>query len=178
MITLRTKLEIFAALIAAGLIWYFAIPKPAPVNTWAQAKVAPEVAAVPTQTLQCKPVIVYVQAAKQKLNLPPDVKANPNQFVIGSTKVGSSLRPLTMTTVFDDHSGQSTILVKRDPYPWLAAEQTGELRLSYGFRGMQKMARMTASEDLLQIKGINLGVVGSVDMDGQTFVGAGIAYRW
>jgi hypothetical protein len=83
-----------------------------------------------------------------------------------------------MTTVFDDHSGQSTILVKRDPYPWIAAEQTGEVRVSYGFRGMQKMARITATEDFISIKGINLGVVGSLDMDGQHFLGAGISYRW
>lgn len=177
--TWRTRIEIFCALMAAGLIWYYATPTPAPVHQWVDAKPAPQVALVPHETLTCKPVVVYVQSAKQLLDLPAAVKADPNQFVLSTAQLKSSLRPETLTTVYDGQTGQSETLVRRDPYPWIAAEQTGKLGFNVGVKnGMERVGRFSLEEDLIQVKAFHFGVDSTLDTDGAYFVGAGIGYRW
>lgn len=177
--TWRTRIEIFCVLIAAGIIWYYAHPEPAPVNQWGQAKSAPQVAHVEQQTLACKPVVVYAQAAKQNLALPPAIKSDANQYVLSTAQLNSSLRPETLTTVYDAQTGQSETLVRRDSYPWLAAEQTGKLGFDVGVKnGMERVGRLSFEEDLIQVKALHAGISTSLDTDGAYFVGAGIGYRW
>lgn len=179
MISLRTFVEILATAVAAFLIWHYAKPQPVPVGSWTVAKSAPEVALVPTQTLQCKPVVVYSQAAKSKLNLPTPVQADANQYVLDTAQVPSGLRPETVTTVFDDRTGKSVVLMKTDPYPWASAENVREFRFDYGFKnGFDKVGRFTFREDLLQVKAVHLGLNTSVDTDKSFFIGLGLGYRW
>ena len=179
MITPRTIIEILSALVAAFLVWHYAKPQSAPVGTWTVAKPAPELARVPTQTLQCKPVVVYSQAAKSKLNLPSTVQADTGQYVLNAAQVPAALRPQTMTTMLDERTGKSVVLVKSDPYPWIAAENTRELRLDYGFkRGFDRVGRLSFTDDLLQVKGVHLGGSISADTDGSLFIGGGLSYRW
>jgi len=146
-----------------------------PVGIYGPATQAPEVKLIPKVTTHPKAVKVYAHVAVAHLKLPDSMK---NQEVLEATQVKADTRPQTIVTTLNPDTGEVTTIVRRDPYPWMAAEQTGEVRISYGFRGIARIARMTASEDLLQIKGINLGVVASLDSDGQHFLGAGVSYRW
>jgi hypothetical protein len=74
--------------------------------------------------------------------------------------------------------GTSTMLLRSEPYALLRAQQAGELKMSYGYKGAVKVGRLSVSEDLLQVKGINFGLTGQIDTDGATFYGVGVSYKW
>lgn len=177
--TTRTQLEILAALIAAGVIWYFATPKPAPVNEWTPAKPTPQLAAVPTEEIKPPEVKVYAPPAKKKLDLPPSLQDDPNLYVLSTARLPSDTRRQDVTTLINKETGETETFVRREPSPWLAAEQNGELRLDYGYKnGMFRAGRLSLREDLVQIKALHLGVHATLDTDGQFFAGAGVGWRW
>ena len=170
---------IIAILIAGGwrLVDHF-LPPDAPVNQYQTAPVAPQVAHVKTITIQPAQVKVYAPEAKQKLNLPADVQSNPSIYALSATRIKPDLRPQTIVTTLDASTGEAITYARRDPLPWLAAQQTGELRLDYGYKGISPVMRLSAREELLQVKALRLGVIGTIDSDGQFFIGAGAAVRW
>jgi hypothetical protein len=178
-LSLRTKFEIAASLIFCAVIWWVATPKPAPVDQWQPAKQSSQVVAVPHETLTCKPVVVYAQPAKQKLDMPPAIQAEKDKYVLSSSNVTPDLHPQTLTTIYDSTTGQTDILVRRDPYPWLATEQTGEVWVGYGVKnGGSRIGLLSITEELLQVKALHFGVAGSVSTDGSIFAGVGAGYRW
>jgi CMP-2-keto-3-deoxyoctulosonic acid synthetase len=109
---------------------------------------------------------------------------NPDAHVIAATQVKADLHPQTVVTVIDSATGESVTIIKRDPYPWIAATQAGEVRLDYGYRADQfsqagkMLARLTLREDLLQLKALHIGATATMDSDGQMFAGVGLGYRW
>lgn len=177
--TWRTKLELAAALIAGGLVWYFATPRPAPVAGWQPAPPMPQLAATPTETIKPPAVRVYAPMAKKQLDLPTEVQNDPGLYVLSTARLSADTRRRDVTTLINKNTGATETLVRREPYPWLAAEQTGELRLDYGLKnGMVRAARLSLSEDLVQVKALHLGMHASLDTDGKFFVGAGMAWAW
>lgn len=166
-------------LAAAVALWYVMKPEPAPVGGWQPAKEAPQVAAVPKESIVPPKIEVYTAPAKEKLNLPPSVKQDPHAHVLQSTRVPADDHPQTVTTLINDQTGQTETLVRREALPWLAAEQRGEARLAYGMKnGGVKVGRLSVQEDLVQVKALHAGVNASLDTDGRYFVGAGVAYKW
>ena len=103
---------------------------------------------------------------------------------------GGSERPMTVTTVIDEKTGESSSYVKADPYPWLAFNQRSEVRVAYGYRhdftrgalgeptAVKRVGRLMYSHDFLQFKALNVGATVHVDTDGRAFAGVGMAYRW
>jgi hypothetical protein len=178
-LTLRTKLEIAASLIFLAVLWWVATPKPAPVGRWNTAKTAPQVATTPTQQLQCRPVVVYLPSAKPALDMPPDVQADKHKYVLAANQVKPDLHRQTLTTIYDENTGQTETLYRREPYPLLAAEQTGEVWVGYGVKnGGGRIGLLSVTEELLQVKALHFGLSGSVSTDGSVFAGVGAGYRW
>lgn len=178
-LSMRTKAEIAVCLVFFVVVWYEATPRPAPVNQWQPAKPAGQVAEVPKTALSCKPVVVYAQAAKGKLDLPPSLQADKDKYVLSADQVRPDLHPQTLTTIYDASTGQTDTLYRRDPYPWLAAEQTGEVWVGYGVKnGGGRVGMMSVTEELVQIKALHFGVSGSVSTDGSVFAGLGAGFRW
>lgn len=170
---------LFVGLVVLALVWNYFKVDPAPVNTSTPAIKAPQVAAIPHQDITPPHVSVYAPAAKKKLDLPPEVQADPKQHVIEATVVASDDHPQTITTVIDDQTGEVQTFVRREPLPWLAAEQRGELRLDVGIKNaLARVGRITLREDLLQVKALHAGLNASIDTDGQYFAGGGVGYRW
>lgn len=127
------------------------------------------------------PVTVYGPSAPARLKLPADVK--PTEHVIAATQVRASDRPQTITTTIDTDTGESRSFTKLDPYPWFAWEPRGEARLAIGYKHnregrVDQVVRLQASWDAVRVKAFTAGVTGSIDSDGDAFVGVGIAYRW
>lgn len=177
--TPHTRLEILAALVASGLVWYYATPRPAPVNEWSPAKPLPQVADVPKEYIKPPQVKVYAPTAKKKLELPPDVQNDPDLYVLSTARLPGDSSRQNVTTLINRNTGETETLVRREPAPWLAAEQTGELRLDYGIKnGRVRAGRLSLHEDLVQIRALHLGVQASLDTDGQYFAGAGVGWRW
>lgn len=171
--------EFFGFLLAAVVLWFTLKPHPAPVGTTVLAKPAQELRNKPKTELHPEKVQAYAPPVKKDLGLPADVQDDPNKYVLGSAKLPADTHPHTVTTVIDAKSGNAQIFYRRDPLPWLTAEQTGEIRLDYGFKnGFTKTARLSLRDDLVQIKAIHLGLNAAVDGDRDWFVGVGIGYRW
>jgi len=129
-------------------------------------------------------VRTFKPAAKVKAKLPPAVIANPDQQVTGATTVKPTERPVTVTSVIDTKTGETTTFSKPDPYPWLAVESRGEVRFDYGYKASRgkpipmPVGRLSVVHDFVQVKGFHAGVNGALDTDGTTFVGVGVGYRW
>lgn len=142
------------------------------------AKVAPELRDAPTAKV--KTDVQVFPGAKVKLSLADGLKNDPAKHVIGATKLDIDDRPRTVTAVIDEATGKTDLYVRADPLPWLAREQRGSIQLAYGYReyGDEPGFRLNAQYDLLQIKALHLGVIGSFDDNGSWFAGVGVAYRW
>lgn len=166
-------------ILLAGLVLWMFQPEPQPVDTWRPAAPDKRLAAVPKKDIAPPKVAVYTAPAKQKLKLPDEIKDDPNKYVLTSTRLPKDTHPHTVTTVIDAKTGDVQTYDRREPLPWLAAEQTGELRLDYGIKnGFIKVARLSLREDLLQVKAFHAGINASIDADGKYFIGVGVGYRW
>lgn len=143
------------------------------------AKPAPELKLTPTFTVPTAPVKVYAPVAKKRLKLP---ETKPAEQVIAATRVPSDTRPQTVTTVLDTETGESRSFVKTEPYPWIALEPRGEARLMAGYKldgaRVKQTVRLAVGFDAVRVKALTIGVSGSLDSDGDAFVGVGLSYRW
>ena len=136
----------------AYTIWKHSLPVDAPVNQWVPAK-----------------------ESKRDLKLPEQYKKHK---VLASTKCTPDIREHTIVTIADPVTGEITTLDRKEPFRWLVAESRKEFRLSYGYRGSERIARLTGTFDMVQVKGIHLGLMGSLDSDFQRMAGVSLAYRW
>lgn len=179
-------LAVAAIAILAIIGWFWFKPSPPPVGEHVPARIAPQVKGIPKVDLKVPKVKVYASIAKAKLKLPAADVANPDIHVIESSRIEPDIHPQTITTLIDAGTGETTTLIRREPDPWLAIKNTGEIRIDYGYRNSMNttqpggiyLARMTFREDLLQIKMFYAGVNASLDSDGQHFIGVGVGYRW
>lgn len=133
----------------------------------------------PTLTVPTAPVKVYDHKVKKKLKLPP---TKETEQVIAATRVQESPRPQTVTTVLDTATGETRSFVKAEPYPWFAVEPRGEVRLMVGAKlegtRVREAVRLGATYDVIRVKALTVGVSGTLDSDGDAFVGVGVSYRW
>lgn len=165
-------------LIAGTIMWMFT-PAPEPVNEWKPATPDRTLNNVPKVDIAPKKVRVYSASAKTKLKLPPAVQDDPHTHVLGSARLPKDTHPQTVVTTINEQTGEVQTYTRREPLPWLAVEQTGELRLGYGIKnGMARAVRLTLREDLLQVKALHAGINASIDTDGQYFAGVGVGWRW
>lgn len=177
--TLRTKLEILASLIFLVVVWHLATPKRDAVGMTTIAATAPELKGIDKQDIIPPKVPVYTQPAKQKLQLPLAVQDDQNKYVLASSKLPNDTHTHTVTTVIDQQTGAVQTYDRRDPYPWLAAEQNGSLWMGYGIKnGGSRVGIVMVTEELAQVKALHLGAAASVSTDGGVFAGLGVAYRW
>lgn len=170
----------FFVTLAMPLLWP---SKPSEVSV--PAMPAPEVKRAPTKRVQVKqPVKVFEDKTKFALKLPDAIVKNEDEHVLAATQVKGSTRPQTVTTVIDEKTGESQTFVKTDPYPWLALENRGEVRMSYGYRysglgqPVKAIGRLSFHYDAIRVKALTFGPSATIDTDGQAFVGVGVAYRW
>lgn len=184
MINAERIIVYLALIVACVMLWSSFTPSPAPVSQWTPAKIAPVVAAVRTVQIEIPKVTVFSAPAKAKLKLPDVLVQNPDAHVIAATQVKADMRPQTVVTVIDAITGKSETITRREPYPWVAFTQTGEIRLDYGYKidhfagGGKQIARLSVREELLQLKALHIGATASLDSDGTMFAGVGIGYRW
>jgi hypothetical protein len=182
------KLALISVLIMAVVVLMLrepAEPVP-PVNLSVPAKPAPEVKHKPKveKPIKTKKVKVYAPEVKKDLKLPEVVQDDPALDVIASHQVKPDDHPQTVTTLLNTETGESETYVKRDPLPWLARSDRGEVGLALGFKNAEPAVRLEGRQELFQVKAVHFGVTGSVDqqLNGAEktdwFVGVGAWYRW
>jgi len=147
-------------------------------STWSTPAEAPAVSSVPKVDIAPPVVTAYAPAAKLKLHLPKRIQEDPKQHVLSASRVEPSFRAQTVAVVLDEATGASQAVIRVDPYPWLGHNPSGSLSLSYGLRNSTPVARLGLTQDLIQLKAVNLGGVAHLDSDGAYYVGAGVNFRW
>ena len=168
---------VLGLIVAGGVVVYKTLTKVSLPSILAQP--ANELKNVKTETLTCRPVIVYQDRAKKDLGLPETVAKDPDKKVTASTKVAASDYPNTVTSVYDTGTGATDLYIRRDPLPWLAFNRRGALGVAYGFKDTSvTTTRVYGRIDLLQIKRLHFGLLGDVDSAGGWYGGAFSELRW
>jgi hypothetical protein len=171
--------EALGILLAVYALWWHFTPPTAPVGATVLAKPADELKGAPTQIITLPKVKVYTAKAKKPLGLPADIQGDTKKYVLGSAKLPSDHHPHTITTVIDANTGDVQTYDRRDPLPWLATEQTGEIWIDYGVKNAGvKVGRISLRKDLLQVNALHAGINAALDTDGLFFVGAGVGWKW
>ena len=173
----RTIAEIVACILLLCTWWYYDQPPKVPVGEYHVAPKAPEVKAIPQVQLACKPVYVYLPAAKEKLDLPPETKADPDKYVLDASTIRSDRHPQELVTVYDDKTGKVESVTRKTDYPWLQALQTGYVGVGYSWIGQTGYSAFV-HEDVLAIKGIRGGFDASLSQGGGHAAGASIRWGW
>ena len=93
-------------LLLAACIWAYTSMKPSLTSVISPP--SKDLAKVDKETLNCIPVIVYKDKAKDKLGLPTAVVAATEQRVLGATQVNPNERPTTVSAVLNTASGETT----------------------------------------------------------------------
>jgi hypothetical protein len=177
----RTELEILAGLVAigCGVLWYQTLPEKPPVGAYVVPETAKEVQGVVKQPVNVGTVKAYPRASKAKLGLPVAEQQDDNQYAVAANSLKGDLHPRTVVSVLDTQTGEVKQEVRIDPYPWLAAEQSGEIRLDYGVKpGGRQVSRVSITENLVSVKALHFGVSATLDSDRTAFAGVGIGYKW
>lgn len=161
------------------------------VDTTVLATESPTLKKTPKIDMPIKaPVKVYAGdvATKQKLKLPEKVIANKDQQVIAGIKLSPrDDYPRSITTVLNASTGESETYITKEPLPWLAIDTRGSIGAYIGLKNGVQIARVQAKQNLIQIKRVHLGVVGSIDQtltatnnqrQQDYFIGVGAEFTW
>jgi len=175
--TWRAIMTVAAALAAcigcAWLIWEWqSRPAPPPVSVSVPLPPAPQAENKPTERVVVKTVVVYKD---RPVPLPG---AATTEKVTATARLEAEERPYTLSATLDTETGQSRIWAQAEPLPWLAITTRGEAGLAYGLRDGDPVWRLSARQDMLQIKAARLAGVASLDSDGQWFAGVGVRVGW
>jgi len=163
----------------AAASWFYFVPKVSHTGEYKPSVVSPQIVEVPKEVIHPAQVKVYPKSVKKTLNLPQATQENDSIYVLDSSKLPADDHPQTVTTTLDEKTGEVKTEVRQDEFPWLAAEQTGYVRLSYGVKtGRGKIGRLSVSENLIQIKALHAGVDASIDSDTQMYAGVHVDYAW
>ena len=159
---------IVGLLLAAG-VWAYTSLKPSLTSVISPP--SKDLAKVDKETLNCIPVIVYKDNAKDKLGLPTAVVAASEQRVLGATQVNPNERPTTVSAVLNTITGEPTFYQRLDPLPWLAFNRKYEVGVSYipltnTNEGADKLIELDGRIQFIQIKALRAGLTGALDTDG------------
>lgn len=158
-------------LLAGSVFWYLINSAP-----WLPGETAPQVADMPKQTITPPKVRVLPPAAKKKLNLSKEIQADKNLWALGAVRIPKSDHPVTVTPLFNEAAGETEILVREEPLPWLAREQSGAVRIDYLLN--RRATVLSGRLDLLQIKKLHAGFSGSVSDAREWNAGVGVEIRF
>lgn len=180
-------LVVFALLFGGRLTtWVSGLVRPTAQTAVAVAvEQAPAIAsAEPQWIVPPRPVKTFKPEVKKALALPAAVQADDAKHVLQAARVSADDSPREVTAVLDERTGETELLVRELPRPWLDATPRGEAGVFAGIRnGHEPVARLTARQQLLQVKAVRIGVVGSVDVpmsggDIDSYVGVGAWTTW
>lgn len=163
---------IVSGLLAAGVVVALRHSDPATI-----APLAPELRSAHTDRLECQPVVVY-RDAKVRVGIPASAATDPTQHLTTATKLPASSNPATVSAVFDETTGETSIYVRRDPLPWLDFTRRAEIGIDYGYTPSGITTRLSAATDLVNIKSLRFGATGNIAQDGNYFVGVSARVLW
>lgn len=166
------------ACIALVALWYAKQPDTPQVGEWVKPQADSRVYNLPREKIRCESIAV-IPGAKDKLDLPHDVKQDQKKHVTASAIIYPDEHRVSVVSIFDEATGDTLMQSQRMGHPWLAAENRGRVWLGYGYKtGGTTAIRAAVSADVTQIKAVHIGGNATLDSDGDWFAGIGVAGRW
>lgn len=184
---LISEVMLVLVLVSVGYVLWekYTTSKPPASGESVIATVAPAVKGAPTKDVVIKkPVRTFQGKSKERLKLPDAVQKDENQQVVAASQVKADLHPQTVSTVVNTETGKVETFVKIDPYPWLAIENRGEIKMAYGMKyqsfdhATHQVGRLQFGYDAVHVKALTVGITGTLDTDRDAFLGVGVSYRW
>jgi len=169
------------ALTAAVVAWYRE-QNPSVISRTEYVKV-PEIKTVTKIKRVMVPLKEVVTLEKsvivEKLKLPDEVAKDENKQVIGTGEVTPYEGSTNIVAVLDTKTGESKLIAKQQPIPFIDFENKKEIGARYGAtikNGME--ADIYGRWDFMRIGNVHLGVYGEMNTsgDGKAMISAG--YRW
>jgi len=168
----RALIEALLVISVAWLAWMVLHPPKEPVGRWVEAPIASPIKNVGTEVIPASGVQVYKPKAKEKLDLPPEIKDNSHKHVASAVSIKADDHPHTVTAVYDDTTGIVAMFDRKEPLPWLAAENKFRIRIGPGFKtGSGQVWRLGGDWNAIQTKALHLGADGTIDTDGKGYAG-------
>lgn len=162
--------------------WLYFKPAPIPPGITIEATPAKEVAKEETIPIITAPVQAFKPAVKRKLGLPKTVQDDAAKHVLASVKTANDERQHTVTTVLDKDTGWVSSYDRIEPLPWVSVANKSELFGGVGYDNHGKRVwALSGRQELLQLKGVHLGVTGLAIGQGggvNAYLLAGAWYRW
>ena len=165
--------------------WMASLVQPkVPATVAVPAPVAPALMeAEPQWIVPPRPVRVYAPAAKKALALPAAVQSDSAKHVLQAARLAADDSPREVTAVLDEQSGETELLVRELPRPWLDLTPRGEAGAYVGLLHGQPTLRVQAWQQLAQIKALRLGAIAAVDVpleygSASAFIGVGAKVTW
>ena len=182
---METKTNPLLVAVALGSVlfstWLYFKPQPMPVGVHVEAPPSKIIRGVEKEVVATAPIKVYKPAAKKKLNLPATIQADEDKHVVASTTTPNDERQHTVTTVIDKNTGESVTYDRVEPLPWIGVATKSEVGAYVGLKNGEAAIRVEGKQEVLQIKSVRIGLIGSVDVTQSgvdSFVGIGAWARW
>lgn len=168
-------------LVSGGLlaVYFCNQYQPAPISLPKAPEIAQEVPQAIVTTSDGKvpaPVVAYSATVKKRVTKTYGLTIKGSEHIADAVVLPKDCGTVIVT--YDDKSGAINTKLAPTRKPWLARESTTELSLAVGYRGANRISRLSVRHDFLQAKDLHLGVIGTVDSDGVTFGGVGITWRF
>ena len=181
---------ISVVLFAISWGWHWYREHGAPVEKSLPAIIAWEVAHQPHELADMKAppeVIAGGKRVKENLNLPASVVQQDSKKVTGAATTKADGHRHTITSVLDTSTGKTTMYDRVDPLPWFQFLTSGRVGAYYGTNDQGAAAMLLLEQDLLQVKALRLGVIGTVtqptgmnagQLSTHGFIGIGGRIEW
>lgn len=167
-------------LLAGFALWTFydRLKADLPVNVSVQLPQAKETVKETQKVVEVRYVKVFDDSTKVDLGLPKDVQDNPDKKVLVTGKLNAEERPYTLTATIDTKTGEGAVFARADPLPWIGPGTQGKIGLAYGSKNGQQVGRFYAAHDLVQVKSLHAGLIGTIDTDSEYFAGGYVEWRF
>lgn len=165
------------ALLAIFAIWTFWPKDNLEVGQSVALPQAKETAKAVPDKVRVEYIYVYPKA-KKDLNLPEPVQQDAAKQVTTTAKLKAEERGYTLSSVIDTETGTSEIYARPEPLPWVGPGRGGKIGVAYGLKNNEPTGRLYASHDLIQVKALHGGAMGTLDTDREWFGGGYIEYRF
>lgn len=183
------KRYLFYALVAVGILAALSFsyklfwPRKAPVQGFIVAAPAEGMPEAPTESVTVTvPLRTYnKQVAAKKMNLPPEIVADPKKEILTTATVPASEGGYTAATVLDTETGVSQTIIKEIPRPWFALGGQTEVGVRAGIGTNGTAAVVYARQDVFRVGKVNVAAYGEAGMNGDKAGAAAmvdVSIRW
>lgn len=128
-----------------------------------------------------KVIVLDKEQASEKLALPEDIKRDPARQITASGEIAPYEGKTDVLAVLNTGSGESSIIAKQRPLPFVDFESKKEIGIRYGYSTKATTnyeGAVYGRWDVLRIGPVHLGVYGEVNTTGDAKAQVSAGYKW